>query len=161
MARSLKDLMGEPPSTPPDTHDLDGDDAPRAPRRSRHQLRLPTEITRMDAPDESPPKSDASTTVPDGPPVDAAPQGERPSEVDVQFDTMSPVSVPPMAPTPSRAPAPDGPSGSMVVVRRKVRMIGQDEGAATPASATPPPPSFPDPAGPHRGAAAPAHRRLP
>ena len=136
--------MGEPPSTPPDTLDHDGDDAPRAPRRSRHQLRLPTEITRMDAPDETPPKSDASTTVPDGATVTAAPQGERPSvasEVEVHFDMTGTVSVPPMA---IRTPPPDGPTGSMVVVRRKVRMIGQDD-SANAAPATPAPAPFPDP----------------
>ena len=48
----VKVPMGQPPSTPRHPRPRRGD-GPRPPRRrSRHQLRLPTEVTRMDAPDE-------------------------------------------------------------------------------------------------------------
>ena len=134
--------MGQPSSNPPDTHDHDGEDGPRPPRRSRHQLRLPTEVTRMDAPDEPTAPPDAARTAPDGATTAAAAaaavQGERPStvgEVEVHLDTANAVSVPPL---PLRTPPPDGPSGSMVVVRRRVRMVGHDDSAT---SSTPPPPS--------------------
>lgn len=127
--------MGEP-SNPSDAYDPDGEEAPRAPRRSRHPLRLPTELNRMDAPDDSSPVPAASSSrsEPESSAALSAP-GEPVSatqEVEVHFDTTSTVSLPP---APARTPPPESPAGSMLVVRRRVRMIGQE---AVPVSSPPP-----------------------
>lgn len=125
--------------------------ASRRHRRSRHQLRLPNDLTRMDAPDESTSPTDATVTQPDGasplvalppepPPLEGAPTDLRPpafaslapptTDVEVTLDTSNTVSVPPPPmPATQSSPPSDGAShnGVMRVVRRRVRMVGVDD----------------------------------
>lgn len=132
-------------------------------RVSRHQLRLPNDLTCMDATDDRNPSADATATQPDGgspaalppepPPLDGAPTDLRPpsfasvnpsqADVEVTLDTANTVSVPPPPmSTQSTPPVSVDPAAShngvMRVVRRRVRMVGVDEsGNPTPASMIP------------------------
>lgn len=141
----------------------DEDAARRHHRVSRHQLRLPNDLTCMDATDDRNPTADATATQPDGgspaalppepPPLDGAPTDLRPpsfpsvspsqTDVEVTLDTANTVSVPPppmsaqSTPPVSLDPAASH-NGVMRVVRRRVRMVGVDEaGNPTPSSMIP------------------------
>jgi SAM-dependent methyltransferase len=154
-------LESDPPSA--------GDGIARAPRVSRHKLRLPNDLTSMDAPDDTFSPDDAavtdralgpSPTIPSAPPDpdDAVaidlhmplipPPSAVPSEVEVTLDTANAVSLPP-PPVPALVmPEHAHPvsSGSMRVVRRRVRVIGAEEPAV---SLTPAPPiGSPQPSAP-------------
>ncbi len=116
--------------------------AARSLRRSRHQLRLPNDLTRMEAPDTVPPAEASAASPADGATIPAAPaatdlhpqmfESEAPpaADVEVTLDTSTTVSV--MPPPPAASPAT---SGAMRVVRRRVRTLGDD---STPASVAPP-----------------------
>ncbi len=155
-------------STPPrpieSTEPPADEDATRRHHRvSRHQLRLPNDLTCMDATDDRNPSADATATQPDGgspaalppepPPLDGAPTDLRPpsfasmspsqADVEVTLDTANTVSVPPppmsaqSTPPVSLDPAASH-NGVMRVVRRRVRMVGVDEaGNPTPSSMIP------------------------
>jgi SAM-dependent methyltransferase len=125
----------------------------RGSRKSRHSLRLPTDLTRMHAPDdptktlsEPPPPSDhvARPTIPSAPPdipdvlrssgltaKDAT--GDTSIDVEVTLDGILPVTVPPPPPKPVEKPveATSTPSeGTMRVVRRRVHKVGHEDGSA-------------------------------